>query len=510
MSNFRIFIRAFVFVYVCLAYCSNGFASSVPGRRLDFKPSNVPFNPTQIPNALVFWNYRDWPQGPVTTSVADEISGVLMKPWLGTVTNTGLGLYFNSTAGLSNATVDCPATFSMWAVVADLHADKGFGQIYGSQANNSTNIQLLNGTPVRLNARWDSATDTTLTTHAFGTFTGTLGLTNGPLWNDIIYSEGNVFVNGQSVSGSISAPAGHVPFQAMGNCLTGAGGLTGYIKYLLICTNHAITAAESSNLFVWETTNGISSVSSGLVSWHKLTEGSPATQISDSSGNGWTGFFHGSPAPVWTPGLNAVVANALTFDGTQNLICTPITSSFLSGATLSMTAWIRQTTSALTSGSSFLTICGSGQNGALIFSDGPFSTVGAVRGGVSPSTGGNFVETSNPWWADTNTFHFCAMSTDGTTANTTYWIDGIRILHQDYGGEGNINTGTVTTWSTGITNFEWGGMPIAVLLNGAFNGTNVACGLTDIRVYNRLLTDADIDNLYRAPAADLALGSYIY
>lgn len=466
--------------------------------------------PASIPNAIAFWNYKDPAQGPVTAWV-DEISGVTLKNWLGTATNTGLGVYFNSAAGLSNTVLDIPANFSMWVVVSDLHADNAFGQIYGSLALNSTNIQLLNNNPVRLNGRWNSSTDNTLSTHAFGLFTGTLGVTNGPLWNDIVYSEGNVFINGQAVSGSISQPAGHVPGQAMGNCLTGAGGLTGYIKYLLICTNYAMTAVDASNLFVWENTNGISSVSSGLVSWHKLTEGS-GTQIADSSGNGWTGFFHGTTAPAWTPGLNTVVANALTFAGgtSGSMICTPITSSFLSGTTMSVTAWVRQTSSALTSGSSFLAICGNGQNGALLFSDGPFSTVGAVRGGVSPSTGGNFVETSNPWWIDTNTFHFCAMSTDGTTGNTTYWIDGIRILHQDYGGEGNINTGTVTTWSTSITNFAWAGMPAAVLLNGAFNGTNVACGLTDVRVYNRLLTDVDIDNLYRAPTADLVLGSYIY
>ena len=34
--------------------------------------------------------------------------------------------------------------------------------------------------------------------------------------------------------------------------------------------------------------------------------------------------------------------------------------------------------------------------------------------------------------------------------------------------------------------------------------------MTDIRVYNRVLNDAEVDILYRAPTVDYLIGAYTY
>lgn len=478
------------------------------------------FNPaTSIPNALVFWNYRDWPQGPVTTSVADEISGVQLKPWLGTVTNTGFGLYFNGSSGLSNATIDIPPNSSVWIVYCDLHANNLFAQLYGTQANNSTNIQVNhnNGGPAYLNGRWNSTTDNEWV-NPLGIFGSGETVTNGPLWQDMADSQGSVSINGQATAGNISGPTGHWPGQAMGDCLTGSGnpgGLVGYIKYMLVITNRAFTALEVSNLYAWDMTNGMSNITSGQIAYYKLTEGS-GTTLADASGNGFTGFLHGSPAPTWLAGLNSVVNHSILFDGSQNCVCVPITSAIFPGTAYSISAWIRWTTPGFGEGCSFFGFYGSGPNGGLGASDSPFSTIGSYRGGVSPASGANiFVETDNPAAIGTNAasdWHHVVFCGDGTLAGAIIYLDGVICQGTAYGGTGPISGGTlpITTWMNGVTNFEWGAMPAPVLLNGAYTATNISFATTLVQPFNRILTPAEVDNLYRAPAADLIKGSQVY
>lgn len=470
------------------------------------------FNPTQIPNVIAYWNYRDLALGPVTTWT-DEVSGIQLKSWLGTATNTGFGVYFNGSAGLSNAVLDCPATFSIWAVVAYVYPNNPEGQIYGSQANNSTNLQFNNNngaapSPVYIDGHWSS--DNEWTGNNFPLiYPSVETVSRAPLWSDIVYSEGAVLVNGQTTAGNISAPSGHVAFQAMGNSLTGGNGFTGYIKALLISTNHAITATEALSLYNWEQTNGVTNVSNGLVAWYKVNDTSGSATISDATGNGWTGTLHGSPKPTWDTGINSVVNQALTFDGSQNDVRTPITSSFLSGTTVSIAAWVKSPTAAQSSGNGWLCIHGAGTQCAVLFSDGAFSTVGAIRCGVAATSGGNWLEGGAPVFVDDG-WHYIVFSTDGTAANYTMWFDGIKDLGIEYSGQAVITSGAVTTWSTSITNLEWGGIPANVALNGNFTGTHDSGSVTDVRIYNRQLTDAEVDVLYRSAEADRIIGAYSF
>ena len=156
---------------------------------------------------------------------------------------------------------------------------------------------------MQLDGYWGA--DNAWTGNAFGTVSGGSEsgiVTNAPLWNDIVDAQGSVYLNGASTSGSIGKPPQVITWQALGNDLqsTESGEFTGYIKYLLISTNHAITALEASNLWVWEMTNGVTNVSGGCVGWWKMADASNSITIADSSGSNFTGILSTEPSPIWT------------------------------------------------------------------------------------------------------------------------------------------------------------------------------------------------------------------
>ena len=93
-------------------------------------------------------------------------------------------------------------------------------------------------------------------------------LTNAPIWLNVIDSQGTLYVNGITKSGSLSEPGANISWQALGNDASG-NAFMGYLKYLLISTNHALTATEITNLYVWSMTNGVTNVSGGCVAWSK-------------------------------------------------------------------------------------------------------------------------------------------------------------------------------------------------------------------------------------------------
>ena len=81
---------------------------------------------------------------------------------------------------------------------------------------------------------------------SFGTYI--MGaVTNPPIWNNIIDAQGALRVNGMLQTGSLGEPSGTMTsVTALGNDSYGFG-FNGYVKYLLISTNHAITGAEATD-----------------------------------------------------------------------------------------------------------------------------------------------------------------------------------------------------------------------------------------------------------------------
>ena len=98
-------------------------------------------------------------------------------------------------------------------------------------------------------------------------------------------------------------------------------------------------------------------------------------------------------------------------DGTATYVDIPITTGFLAGPFVSMSAWINFTVSL---NASFIGGSWSGDEGPSLFCDGPYSShPGAVRGAVGNSDATGFIEGANPGMNDGQWHHF-VFSSDGT------------------------------------------------------------------------------------------------
>lgn len=459
------------------------------------------FYPTNIVNTAVFWNYHDLPLGPVNTWT-DEVSQLILtninNPVSGLLppVNTGVGVYFygNGGSGLANmATLTTCSNFSLWCVVANQYMFQN-AQVYGN-LDGSTGI-MFNATSYApanlLDGYWGA--DNLWVNYPFGQVILQLGevpaVTNGPLWNDIVDSQGAIYLNGAPTSGNIGEPSGNVCWQIMG-ANTAYNNLYGYIKYLLICTNHAITAAEASQLYSWEQTNGMTNVTGSLVGWWKFNDSTSGSVLADSSGNGLTGTLEGSPQPLWTNGLNAVVSQALSFDGVQNDVLIPFSlGSFTNVHQITLSMWIEYTNA--TQSASFFV---NNPDGAFFDGVVTFTDVGVpvVRGALGGENG--FIE-SNPIILNDGNWHHFVWASDGT--NIFSWYDGI----QDTLGTPSINPGLDTSgWWSGWTSFQMSGPNIQDYMQ---------CAVTDVRLYNRVLSSSEVDMLYRSPAVNLIRGKYCY
>ena len=194
------------------------------------------------------------------------------------------------------------------------------------------------------------------------------------------------------------------------------------------------------------------------------------------------------------------MSQSLTFDGSQNRVSVPISNSLLSGSSgATVSIWIKEGYNSLSAGP--FAIAGSGVPAFIILSDGgAASSPGDLRGYFFQNDS-HYIETSNPMLTD-NLWHHFVVASDGT--NVWDWVDGIRDLGGQNNTAGTINIGgpLVTTWLDAYTN---------ILMGSYFQDSGFfPCSMTDIRVYNRVLNDAEVDILYRAPTVDYLIGAYTY
>ena len=248
--------------------------------------------------------------------------------------------------------------------------------------------------------------------------------------------------------------------------------------------------------------------------WWKFDDAPNGTSLADASGNGRNGSLRstdtgdatGFPQAIWTNGINPVINQALCFNG-SNTVFIPAAGMF-TGTFVTVSLW-----ASFTQGNaqgSFLAAYGSnslsapgvfynrGSNSLMVFSDGVESAWGNIRGALLDASGG-YEESSNPALADGRWHHF-VFASDST--NFYDWFDGVRDLGSQNGTQGPFKGPVANSWWNGITN-----------INLSFQNnypTNQPCTLTDIRIYNRVLNDAEVDILYRAPTADQILGAYLY
>ena len=176
------------------------------------------FNPTNTPNTLWFLNYRDLAPGPVTT-ITDEVSGIIFSNWSPTYfqpTNTGMGLYFYTGGLTNNSALTNGHNFSIWVVAASTQVPAAPGQMLGDRTTTENGIYISSSNTL---ASWWGGT-LNRTTYKVGTTVAAAAsgwVTNPPLWNDIVDSQGSYYNGGIVQAAGFSRPAANYIFTALGN-----------------------------------------------------------------------------------------------------------------------------------------------------------------------------------------------------------------------------------------------------------------------------------------------------
>lgn len=195
--------------------------------------------------------------------------------------------------------------------------------------------------------------------------------------------------------------------------------------------------------------------SPGLVAAYSFDEGS-GTTVTDTSGNDNTGSFLGGP--LWATGHTG---NALTLDGVSAMIAVPNASLLGLTTAFTMEGWAFPT-----SGTHTLLMAKENFQYDLFTNQCGFS--GATFGGVfyTPLT--------------LNTWSHLACTYDGTTL--TVYVNGVQVASR-------AQTGSVPT-STGVLHL--GGTTSS-------SGKNFIGTLDDFRLYNRALSQAEIQTDMNTP-----------
>jgi hypothetical protein len=225
--------------------------------------------------------------------------------------------------------------------------------------------------------------------------------------------------------------------------------------------------APISGLVGWWKLDDSGAPTSGLIGWWKLDDASSGTSTTatDSSGNGYTGTTSGSP--VWTS--SGKIGNALTFNGTnQQVTIGGTTDTYLGTGALTLSAWVYPT-----SHSTYRTIFESQNSGGSVgftcelMNGADYVFCDNTQGSASVSTTASSVPL-NQW-----TFITAVRGSNGTALSI--YINGV--LNATGSTAAAVNGGSITH--------------IAGHGSEYFPGT-----LDDVRVYNRALSAAEIEQLY--------------
>ncbi len=211
--------------------------------------------------------------------------------------------------------------------------------------------------------------------------------------------------------------------------------------------------------------NSYADVSTGLVGWWKLDDGAGTTCL-DSSGNANTGTTHN--APTWAAGH---IGNfALTFASASNQYVNTAAATNIPkiNASQTLSAWVNIPNTAATYDIVVPELNGSGANQLRI---GGGNIQVSQWGGAATITGGA---------VSINTWHMLTWTYNSVGPVNTVYIDGVQ---------------SGATTATATQNFT----PTAVFIgsygagagNENFNGT-----IDDVRIYNRVLSAADIAQLF--------------
>jgi hypothetical protein len=297
---------------------------------------------------------------------------------------------------------------------------------------------------------------------------------------DVVYNAGSNHVL-QYCDGAAWQPLGPVPGAGGGGC-SGPAGSEGDTIY-----NSGKTVMQYCDGTSWIALGGAPAVgtTTGLAGWWKFDETS-GSSASDSSGNGNTGTLVNAPA--WTPGMDN---GALQFTSSSNQYVDVGNASSLNferTQSFSVAAWGY--------------ILPDFPNESYIISKrlaiGPFQGFGLAQNpgnnnltaflcGVADSSCAAGIQVYTPNGSlSLSTWHHVAMTYDGssTAAGVHIYIDGVNQ--------------TLSVHADGLASSILNSNDMMVGVDAGFGGTYCSGTLDDVRIYNRVLSAAEVSSIYYA------------
>lgn len=241
------------------------------------------------------------------------------------------------------------------------------------------------------------------------------------------------------------------------------------------------TSAATQNLLI---------VSNGLVSYWSMNDGAGSVSLDYSAGNPQTNQLNIVGTPVWVP---TIVGPGLSFDGSTQYCKYPITHSCpIGGTARSVACWVKMTVSATNYG----VIIEYGDQGVTATRLGWYIGVTSPYVGVA---GSSIVDiTGVATWSTaagitSGVWTHIAMTCNGTTGNGNilFYKNGVSLATSTNA----VPTALITKYGPSHWLNASGGTsatPAAV---------NNACLMDDFRVYNRVITPAEVNLLYLARGA---------
>lgn len=212
----------------------------------------------------------------------------------------------------------------------------------------------------------------------------------------------------------------------------------------------------------------VNPVTTGLVGWWKFDEGT-GTVAFDSSGNNNNGTLTGTTIPTWISGI--VGSNALSFNGTSSYVNLNNPTSLQISNNQSISLWIypydfssrRNPYAKAYGGEGTIT---QETNGSLSY------YYGTGAGNTTPYQGFNSGSVLK-----LNTWNYITLVRDLTNMKL-YWYDN-----------GNLVNQTAASYSVASTS----SLPVTIGTGyaGNYNGS-----IDDVRIYNRALSSAEINQIY--------------
>lgn len=453
-------------------------------------------SPTNVPGMAYYWNYRDLPLDSSINAWTDEVSGLVMTYNHGGTGNNVLPLTTNFFPGLdipafggfiafTNNLASLGSNFTVWIVMRPaLDFSSPVEGIFGN--GSVSGIDLSGNT---LGANWGNGQQNS---SMVLNYANTTQFPYGQTY-DILDSGGTLYSNGVALTAGVSQPLDNFQFNAIGSGNVNNGySAQGYLQYIGVWTNHLLTATDATNLDYWYWNYGVTNITNGLLAWWKLNEGSGTTAADSWSTN--TLYFGGTDN-LWT---NGPVGNGggVYFDGNGWL--TNVDASFADNLpAMTVSFWVQET--------------GLGGNNV---------TGSLVEKGIN--TG--YYANNSPGWAiqgdGTSNVYFGTYQSDGTYTETphdnvdpVFPIIGDNHWHFIVGVYTNVPGSGMTPYvyvdgaqiTGGLT--RTGGAtdisaPNSVIFIGAENVGPTAVGspagaIDDVRIYNRVLSSSEIQDLYK-------------